>query len=423
MTTSREQVKAAIERNMKGAKAPPEAVEAFELGARRMANKHAHQEATAIMASTDVRAGSEKPKEDELSKRLQDLEEKLGSISLGTKTRPRNDNPAPSGLFGVNMAKPDTVDVGQYLRGVATKNWENADRAREVFDNMTTSGDGSGVVPTLVNSDVWYQLIGRLAITESGARVMVLPNGSYDVPQESTSPSASWLAEMDTMSDAGGAFSKVGIAPHKLGALVEVSNELLSDAPQLADEVIRTSLVNAMTRALNTGFLVGSGASNQPTGIFEASGLSGGDQSEAALTPDLLITAFHNVAGVGGNPANIRLIAHPNAAIALDAYRENDGGTDEGAYLYSSTPATIANMARVVTDAAPFTSGTPDVAHVLVGDFAQGAMIYQFGNMTVAIDPYGSFDKDAVRFRATMRVDIAVRQPTLLYSLSNVDVS
>ncbi|MFW5807414.1 MAG: phage major capsid protein [Spirochaetota bacterium] len=422
MYSGKSEARSDLERNTRTGKVPEAAVDAYVRGKRQ---RRAEQAAASIMASTTgLPAGAEqKPSDGDVEERLKRLEDALGNISLGTKTKPIDRSTSATNVFSINGPKPDTVDIGSYLRGAATKRWDGAERAREVFDALTTGGDGSGIVPDLVNNDVWYELVGRLAITESGSRVMVLPNGSYDVPKEATAPSASWLAEQDTMSDAGGEVDKVGISPHKVGALVEVSNELLMDAPMLADEVIRTSLVNALTRALNIGFLVGTGADNQPTGIFEASGLAGGDQSEAALTPDLLIEAFHNVAGVGGNPANIRAILHPNAAIKLDSYRENDGETSEGGYLVSSTPASIANMARVVTDNAPFTSGTPDTADVMVGDFAQGAMVYQFGNMRVDVDPYGAFDKDSVRFRATLRVDIAVRQPSLLYSLANVDVS
>lgn len=312
----------------------------------------------------------------------------------------------------------DPLNFASYLRGVISKNWTGAKREREVFDAFTTTGDGAGLVPTQISSEVWYALLGRLAIAEAGAPVITLENGSVQVPVEATAPSAAWVAEGAEIADSGGDFDAGALTPHKIAFLVEVTNEMLLDAPQVADQHIRQSLLNALTRGLNAGFLNGSGTSNEPTGLFTGSPSYAVDKSSTTLTHDMLMEAYWQIVGAGGNPQNVRAIMAPAAAQFLDSIR---AGGSSGEYLSASASQSAA-VGRVVTDAVSVTSGTPDNTSILVGDFQQGTAMYSFGAMRMDVDTSASFNKDSVVFRVVQRVDVAVRQPSLLKRLDAVDL-
>lgn len=326
----------------------------------------------------------------------------------------------PSVLYKGMPRDSEPLNFASYIRGQASGNWKHADREREIFASITTSGDGAGLLPTTISSEIWYQLLGRAVITEAGSRVIMLANGSVQVPVEATAPSAAWVAEGAEISDSGGDFDTGSLSPHKIAFLVQVSNEMLLDAPQAADEYIRRSILNALSRGLNQGFLNGTGASNQPTGLLVGSPSYAVDKSSTDLDHDMLMQAYWDIVGAGGNPAGIKVIMAPQAAQWLDAIRENDGQTSEGGYLTASTPVKIP---RVVTDTVAVSTGPPDSTKVLVGDFSEAVSVYSFGSMRMDIDTSFAFNKDSVVLRCVQRVDIGVRQSDLLVRLDGVQVS
>lgn len=336
----------------------------------------------------------------------------------GSKLAQASATELPSVLHKGMQRDGDPLDFASYLRGAVSKNWRGAGREMEIYNSMTTGGDGAGLVPTQISSEVWFALLGRLAIAEAGAPIILLENGSVQVPTEATAPAAAWVAEGAAISDSGGDFDAGTLAPHKIAFLIEVSNEMLLDAPQVADQHIRTALLNALTRGLNAGFLNGTGADNQPTGLFTGTPSYAVDKTDATLSHDMLMEAYWDIVGAGGNPQGIRAIMAPAAAQFLDSIRA-DGATGE--YLTASA-AQSAKVGRVVTDSVSVTDATPDSTSVLVGDFSQGTALYSFGPMRMDVDTSAAFNKDAVQIRVVQRVDVAVRQPSLLRRLDAVDL-
>lgn len=400
---------------MTGAKVPPEAIDAFELGARRMAHKHAHQQASEIMASTGAQVGGQaaaEPKEDETAKRLQDLEEKLGTISLGTKTKPESADPAQRGPQRLtrNMADPG-VDAGKWLR-------------KAIMDpraELTTSGDGSGLVPERVASQLWYALMGRLSIVEAGAEVLRLPNGSFKLPAESTASTAYWLGEAAEITDAAAVFGDSGVEPHAIKALLSVSNEALQDTPEWAEQAVFRSLSDALVRAMNKAFLVGTGASNQPEGIFVSTDVSSTDLSSTDLSIDHVISAYYDVLSKGGRAENMVMILNPNAAEWMEKIRAD--GASTGEYLASSAGPLFRGMRWVVASDAPYTDAAPDTSDLIIADIGQAVQIVEFGGMRMQVDPSAGFAYDKTMFRTVSRMDVAIRYPSLIHKLSSAQVS
>jgi HK97 family phage major capsid protein/ATP-dependent Clp endopeptidase proteolytic subunit ClpP len=357
------------------------------------------------------------PTKDEIMAMVTEAVKAATDKPTGRKVEPTTAKAAPAILARGMKRDGDPLNIGGYFRGVFSGNWKGADREREIHNAMTSTGDGSGIIPDRIASEIWLQLLEVSALNAAGAPVIQLPAAGVSVPFEGTAPSAAWYNEGEEIVDSGGAIDNAALTAYKIGFLREVSNELLQDAPAAADSYIRSMLLNALSRGLSDGFLNGSTA-KEPTGLL--TGTPGyEDTTGGALSHDAIMAAAYRVIGAGGNPANVRAIMAPAAATFLDQIRENDGQTSEGGYLAGSVPVQVQ---RVLSDAVAVTAGTPDTSQVLVGDFSQAVRVYSFGGMKLAVDPSAAFGRDSVTFRLTQRVDLQVAYPSLLVRLDDVEL-
>jgi len=335
------------------------------------------------------------PTKDEITAMVAEAVKAATDKPTGRKVEPTTAKAAPAILARGMKRDGDPLNIGGYFRGVFSGNWKNAEREREIYNStMTTTGDGSGIIPDRIASEIWMQLLEVNAITAAGAPVIQLPTAGVSVPFEETAPSAAWVAEGAEISDSGGAIDNRALTAHKVGLLRTVSNELLQDAPAAADSYIRSMLLNALSRGLNTGFLNGTGADNQPTGLMIGTPTYANDDG-GALDHDKIMAAAYSIIGAGGNPESVRAIMAPAAAAFLDKIRADSGAGD---YLSGSVPTPVQ---RVLSDAVAVTAGTPDTSQVLIGDFSQAVRVYSFGGMKLAVDQSAAFAKDSVTFRLT----------------------
>jgi HK97 family phage major capsid protein len=351
--------------------------------------------------------------QEDKERRIKALEDHL-EAGEGRQVTPKSTG-SPA-IFSKGMHRDnDPLNIGGYFRGLLSGNWSGVDREHEVYKaGMTTGGEGAGLIPELVASEIWYAILTRNAVLAAGAPMIQLAQAGVKVPVEDVSPSAAWVAEGETIDDSGGEFSAQSLTSNKLAFLREISNEMLQDAPTVADEYLRQILINALSRGLDAGFLNGTGEDNQPTGLLTGSPSYAVDKSSTDLTADMLMAAYWELTGKGADPSKIRAIMAPDAATFLDQQKADTAGS------YLEAPISIE---RVVSDNVAVSSGDPDTSAVLLGDFGQALRVYSFGAMRLDVDASAAFASDSITFRLVQRVDIQVAQSDLLKRFDDVQVS
>lgn len=377
---------------------------------------HTHREGNEMDEKTQVQDAPTLD-ENKIKAMVEDAVKAATDKPTGRKVEPGPAKPAPA-IFARGMKRDaDPLNFGAYFRGALSGNWKNADREREIYNaTMTTGGDGSGLIPDRIAAEIWMELLERNALTQAGTPIITLAQAGVSVPFEATAPTAAWVAEGAAISDSGGSIDNQALTAHKIAFLREVSNEMLTDAPAAADVYIRQQMLNALARGLNTGFLNGTGASSEPTGLLTGTPGYGVDKTGVNLSYDELMAAYWDIVGNGGTPGNVRAIMAPAAAKYLDAIRADAGA---GEYLQGTVPTEVP---RVVTSEIAVTSGTPDSTQVLVGDFSQAVKVYSFGSMRLDVDASSAFAKDAITFRLTQRVDLQVAYSDLLQRLDDIEL-
>ena len=187
---------------------------------------------------------------------------------------------------------------------------------------------------------------------------------------------------------------------------VKVSRELLEDSVNIG-AALGAASTGRMDEEMDRALLFGSGASNQPTGLFSISGINSvsmGTNGLALANYDPLLDMQYEIAvDNGSDPTGF--IMHPRTRTAFAKLKDADNNP-------LSIPADIAGIQRLSTTAVPInqTQGSASnascvlahVRHMLVG-------VRRSMELRMLNERYAEFDQ--VGFVATLRVDVAVVQP------------
>ena len=109
-----------------------------------------------------------------------------------------------------------------------------------------------------------------------GDMVTMLTNlqGNVSIPKESTVATAAWKGENVAATESDPVIGQVALQPHFVRSFTEVSRTLIAQSSVDVEDVVRNILMKAVALVVDKAILTGSGASGEPSGIDEISGLS-----------------------------------------------------------------------------------------------------------------------------------------------------
>lgn len=149
--------------------------------------------------------------------------------------------------------------------------------------DFTVAGGGSNVVAQNLRPELFIdQLRSRLVLSELGITMLTGLVGDVLIPKQTATATGGWIDESSAAPSGQLTLGQIKLTPRTLGAYTDVSRQLLMQSTPSADMLTMDDLVNSLARSLQTGALHGTGANNQPTGLFTA--LANGYQGYAAIT-------------------------------------------------------------------------------------------------------------------------------------------
>lgn len=300
-------------------------------------------------------------------------------------------------------------------------------RATYVTSGATTGGN---LVQTdLLDQDFIEFLRNNGVMLQLGVRTMPGLVGNVAIPRRSGVSSTYYLSTQTTaITQSESTFDQVTMAPKNLAALSKYSRQTLLQGTPGIEELVRRDLTDGINLAIDLGILNGSGASGQPTGILQTSGIGSVAMGTngAAITIDKVVdleAAVMNFTTV--NPGNVAYLSNFKVLAALKKLRAGGSTTTDGPFLFNTDGATIgrgptpanlngyplASTNQVPSNLVKGTSGAVCSA-LLIGDFSQ-AMVGFWGNgleITVGEDS-DDFSKALTSVRGIVTYDVAVRDP------------
>lgn len=265
---------------------------------------------------------------------------------------------------------------------------------------VATAGAGGYLVGT-TNVGFIDMLRNRAVAFRMGATRLTGLRESVTVPRQSAAATAYWLAnEATAITESQQTFVQMALTPKNVGAYTEISRQLLLQSNPAAEAIVTADLAAQVALAVDLAALEGSGASGQPTGIANTSGIgavTGTSIDYAKVLEFQTDVADANVMPVRGGyvttPAVAALLKQrvKFASTASPLWEGNIwDGTMEGFPAMSSKQLTAATM--------------------IFGDWTM-LVVGEWGTLEIDVNPYADFKAALVGVRAIYTVDVGVRIP------------
>lgn len=287
-----------------------------------------------------------------------------------------------------------------------------------VTKDMVTTVDSLGgfIVPNQVMSAQIIPLLQSavVAFDAGTTRMGGLAGSPVQIPKITGATTAYWLGEVEAVTAADMSFGQIDLYPHDVFALVTLSNRLIELGAPGAEQLVRTQLARDIGLKIDSAIFSGTGASGQPTGIYNTAGIN-------------------TVTGMGS------LSAETAYGKLLDMEKELylDNAQTVGEFVWAIHPTLFQKLRNMIDVAAAATVNNQPKTRpfidagkierilgyryvmstqlptdkILLGAFAS-SMVAEWGTMVIAASREGTnFTKRQTQILAGMTVDVGVRYP------------
>lgn len=301
------------------------------------------------------------------------------------------------------IAQEESRITGRAARGLLVPVSALATRTMNTGTNYT----GGALVPT--------QQIGFIEMLRPFARVLelgatVLPGlvGSVELPKQTTSATAEWLAEDDAIAGSDLGFDTILMNPKTVGSMTTWTRRMMLQSVPGIEDIARRDLASIIGLAIDRAALHGIGSNNQPTGIYAASNVNAiamGGVPTFGKTIDM-VGAVASDNGLAGNlgwlttPGMAARLSQTLIAAAADADMIWEGAMGEGA---------LAGYKAYATNQVRSDLGAGAEHGMIFGNWAELVIGQWGGAIDLLIDPYTYADRGRIRLTAFTDMDIAIR--------------
>lgn len=355
----------------------------------------------------------------------------------------------PAGEIGMTDRDVRRFSLIRAVNAFVSKDWSRAGFEREVteavqervmkhggqaargfylpFDVLSRdlSAGGSTTGAELVGTDhlagsFIERLRNRLMIARLGARTMSGLVGDVSIPKMTGGATAYWLSsETANTTESTPATGAVTMTPKHVSGRVDITRQMRLQSSPDVDAVVRDDLVNVMATAIDLAAINGSGASGQPRGILNVSGIGdvAGGTNGLAPTWAHVVELETDVSVANADMGSLAYLTNAKVRGKLKTTEKASGTAqfvwDQGAGLagepgMGSMNGYRAAVSTQVPDDLDKGTSTGVCSAIIFGNFAD-LMIGEWGILDLFPDPYTSGDNGAVIMRAFQSVDVAVR--------------
>lgn len=277
----------------------------------------------------------------------------------------------------------------------------------------TATAGGHTVATDLLAGSFIDLLRNKLVIMGMGARMLNDINGNIAIPRQTGGATAYWVAESGAPTESQQAFDQVALTPKTLGAFTDISRRLLLQSSIDVESFVKADIATVIALAIQQAAINGSGASNQPRGILNTSGIGSvaGGTDGLAPTWDHLVDLESALSTIDADVGSMGYLTNAKVRGKLKKTQMFSGtngipvwGSDNTLNGYSAT-VTNAVPSNLVKGA----SGAVCSA-IIFGNWADLILAFWSG-LDLTVDPYTNSTSGTVRVVALQDCDVAVRHP------------
>lgn len=256
-------------------------------------------------------------------------------------------------------------------------------------------------------------LRNRARVLQAGARMLQGLDGPVTFTKQNGAGTFAWVGENpgSDVAESNLLLTTVSLSAKTGQSTTSYSRQLLRQAVEDVEALVRDDLAMIHALGIDAGALFGSGSSNQPTGIYNQSGVgvvalgtNGAAPTYANLINQQVQVAQANAAALGegayittpGMKGTLQTTTKLANSIAQAIWSDND---------------TIANKAAFETNQVQsnLTKGTGSNLHAVYYGIWQQLLIGEWGAMEILVDPLRLKKQGMIEVTSFQMIDIAVR--------------
>lgn len=263
-----------------------------------------------------------------------------------------------------------------------------------------TTTTAAGIVPEDFRPDQFVGLLRNSMVVRSlGARVLPNLRGDVVIPRQVGTSTAQWLAEGDGLTDSGVSFDSITLKPKHVGAITELSRQLLQQSNPAIEQLVRDDFIQVVSLAVDKALIHGDGI-KQPKGLLSA---ASGTGTLATLSWEAVLKVLEGLALHNITPNS--WLAHPEVATVLRSTLR-----EAGLPGYLLDGGLLAGLPVAVTKQLEANAGAT-AGRMIVGDFSE-MIVGTWGSVDILTNQFaeGPYSRGAVQVRILTTMDMVPRR-------------
>ncbi len=152
------------------------------------------------------------------------------------------------------------------------------------MSTISVSAGGALVAENLATGSFIEKLENSLVLKALGAIVLRDLVGNLSIPKQTGGATAYWIGEADDITESQAALGQAALTPKGVGAFTDLTRKLILQSSIDVEMFVRSDLALRLALAIDLAGLAGIGASGQPLGIENTTGI-GAQSFATAATP------------------------------------------------------------------------------------------------------------------------------------------
>jgi HK97 family phage major capsid protein len=273
-------------------------------------------------------------------------------------------------------------------------------RALNTSTTGTAPGDTGGqVVDTTLMTSSFIELLRNRAVAMRLGTPMGGLVGNFDLPKQNSGAGGYWIGEDADAPEDILELGQIGLRPKTVAALSEITRRMLMQSSMDVEALVRSDLATALALTIDKAFFYGTGASDQPTGIANTSGINA--VTFAATGAPTYAEVVKMESEIAASNADVSSMAY----VMASALR----GTMKTTEKFSGTSGQpIWEPGNSVNGYSTEVTNQIQTGDLIFGNFAD-AIIGMWGGLELTADPYTNSAKGRLRIVAMQDVDMVLR--------------
>ena len=291
-----------------------------------------------------------------------------------------------------------------------------------------TDADGGFLIPT--EKIDWFDALFAYSVLDKlGIQKLTGLSANTDIPGFSSAVVSGWAnGETGTQSPDDPTVVNRALRPKLLYGATNISKRLAIQTNRSVDQMIMMDIMASMAQTLQAAVINGSGASGQPTGILNTSGIQSVAMGTngAALSFAKALELWAAIAQANSNMDNFKWLTNPLVhGKALQTSTDTGSGAMIVTYNnnFGGSPNAIANYPLFSTSSVPstLTKGTSsgNCSALIGGDFSQ-VVVGQFGGVELIVDNISQARSGFTALTINQFVDVVIKQPAALGAIVDI---